>query len=396
MNPVCTPVVSNISGNVITWVLPNPLHPNDEGSIYIVYEVPNDVNLLNTILISDATITSGQTDETPDDNTDDVGQLVVASCDPNDKSVEPAGDLSPQNVIDGDYLTYTIRFQNTGTYYAETVIITDEISDKLDLNFIETLSYSHHNTFSITGNKVIWTFNDILLPEAASNEAKSHGFVKFKIKLKNNLNIGDEITNSAKIYFDFNDPVITNTTTTIVAPPLKSVDLKYRLETAYPVLDTMRVYLANAIAPFEIIDSSIVFPEAINLKYNAFPSFEKAVSGVNYYIILKHRNSIETWSTPVTFTSDVISYDFTTSVSKAYGNNLKRISTAPVIYSIYGGDVNQDGTVDLNDMTRIDNDSYNFTTGYVDTDVNGDNFVDLHDMTIVDNNSYNFVSVIRP
>ncbi|MDQ3021851.1 MAG: dockerin type I domain-containing protein [Bacteroidota bacterium] len=58
--------------------------------------------------------------------------------------------------------------------------------------------------------------------------------------------------------------------------------------------------------------------------------------------------------------------------------------------------MNQDGTVDLIDLSAVDNAAYNFTTGYVVTDLNGDNFVDASDASIVDNNASNFVSVIRP
>jgi len=65
-------------------------------------------------------------------------------------------------------------------------------------------------------------------------------------------------------------------------------------------------------------------------------------------------------------------------------------------YCIYSGDVNQDGIVDGNDAGAIDNDAYNFITGYVNTDLTGENIVDASDASIVDNNTYNFVGVVRP
>ena len=86
-------------------------------------------------------------------------------------------------------------------------------------------------------------------------------------------------------------------------------------------------------------------------------------------------------------------YDFTISQSQVYGDNQKLISG---YWCIYSGDVNNDGTVDLGDLGMIDNDSYNFTSGYVNTDVNGDGFVDLDDLAIADNNGLNFVSVVKP
>ncbi len=49
----------------------------------------------------------------------------------------------------------------------------------------------------------------------------------------------------------------------------------------------------------------------------------------DYYIVIRHRNHIETWSaSPVSFAADTIFYDFTTSASKAYGNNQKEILPA--------------------------------------------------------------------
>ena len=65
-------------------------------------------------------------------------------------------------------------------------------------------------------------------------------------------------------------------------------------------------------------------------------------------------------------------------------------------FGIYGGDVNQDGVVDATDAGAIDNDAFNFVTGYVSTDLTGDNVVDASDAAITDNNAFNFVSKITP
>ena len=93
------------------------------------------------------------------------------------------------------------------------------------------------------------------------------------------------------------------------------------------------------------------------------------------------------------FTSGSLNYNFTDSLSKAYGNNLTLKGTKCCIYS---SDVNQDGVVDLLDLINVDNHAYNFVTGYVPTDINGDGLVDLLDLIIGDNNAYNFVSVKKP
>lgn len=114
----------------------------------------------------------------------------------------------------------------------------------------------------------------------------------------------------------------------------------------------------------------------------------------NYYITVKHRNSIET-TTPstISFAGGIIGHDFTTSAAQAYGNNLKNSGG---VFIIYGGDVNQDGSVDTGDMLPVDNDSFNYVFGYLNSDVNGDGSVDTGDMIIVDNNSANYVGTQHP
>lgn len=156
--------------------------------------------------------------------------------------------------------------------------------------------------------------------------------------------------------------------------------------------DTVTVYLRKTAAPFAILDSAKAIIDSVNFKGAFF--FHTSFSGT-YYIVVKHRNCIETWSSSgVGFTvGSEINYNFTSSSSQAFGNNMILKGTK---YCIFSGDVNQDGTVDLTDLSLIDNDAYNFVSGYVSTDLTGDNFVDLDDLSIADNNAYNFVSVITP
>lgn len=114
----------------------------------------------------------------------------------------------------------------------------------------------------------------------------------------------------------------------------------------------------------------------------------------SYYVTIKHRNSIET-TTPAakSFAGSVIDHDFTTGVTQAYGENLKLIGSSSVIFT---GDVNQDGSVDTGDMVPVDNDSFNYISGYVTSDVNGDGSVDTADMIFVDNNSANYIGTLHP
>jgi hypothetical protein len=126
--------------------------------------------------------------------------------------------------------------------------------------------------------------------------------------------------------------------------------------------------------------------------------FPESTLGNNYYIAIKHRNSIETWSaSPVTI-QVVTNYDFTTGLDKAYGNGInpamKSIGNGK--YAIYSGDVNQDGTVDGLDMNEVDNNTSNGSYGYDSSDVNGDGATDGLDMNIVDNNTQSALYFARP
>ncbi len=157
--------------------------------------------------------------------------------------------------------------------------------------------------------------------------------------------------------------------------------------------DTVRAYLRNTTTPFAIVDSAKSTVDSVTFTGNFL--FAKAGTGT-YYIQLKHRNSIETWSKTggqLYTLASVMTYDFTTAAAQAFGSNQILRGTK---YCIYGGDISQDGTVDASDVSETDNAAYNSLSGYVVTDVTGDNFVDAEDVSLVDNNSYNSVSVVRP
>ncbi len=142
--------------------------------------------------------------------------------------------------------------------------------------------------------------------------------------------------------------------------------------------------------------SNIVYTEPfVNLSTTGEAVVEfPANLGGSYYITIRHRNSLETTSKqPVSFAGSLINYSFD-GPEQAYGNNMLLMTDGH--YTIFGGDVNQDGAVDTADMTPVDNDASGFASGYLVTDVNGDGIVDTGDMTIIDNNAAAFVSSIAP
>jgi hypothetical protein len=168
----------------------------------------------------------------------------------------------------------------------------------------------------------------------------------------------------------------------------------YNSESNSQVNDTITVELRNSTSPYAIADASSA---VVSASGSAVLKFGNAADG-SYYIAVKHRNSIETWSAvPLAFSrTSAVNYDMSSSASQAYGSNQLQVDTSPVRFAIYSGDLNQDGIIDASDVGAVDNDAANYVTGYVPSDLNGDGFVDGTDFAIADNNAANFIGVIRP
>ncbi|CAA9320657.1 MAG: hypothetical protein AVDCRST_MAG56-6941 [uncultured Cytophagales bacterium] len=139
---------------------------------------------------------------------------ITDSFDPNDKLVLPAGITSEHLTAFGQELEYTVRFQNTGNDYAYQVVVTDTLSDKLDISTLRVAGASHPYKFTVSGKGrpvLTWTFNNINLPDSTRDGVGSNGFVKFTIKPLAGLPTGTRLENFADIFFDYNPPVRTNT-----------------------------------------------------------------------------------------------------------------------------------------------------------------------------------------
>lgn len=164
---------------------------------------------------------------------------IVAAYDPNDKNGYPLGHGPEHNIYPGTELEYRIRFQNTGNDTAFLVVIKDTIdTEVLDLTTVRPGVSSHDYTWDIEDEStLVFTFENILLPDSMTNELGSQGFVDFKIQQQPNLPLGTQIENRAGIYFDINPPIITNTSlhtlnrdfleavTHTVSPTLRQVEL---------------------------------------------------------------------------------------------------------------------------------------------------------------------------
>ena len=208
-----TPAPDAVNGDTLIWNIA-PFNNSNANMLFAIYGV-GPTAPLGTPVQQCAWFISSQTETTLINNSVCHDQIVTGSFDPNDKAVFPEGDIR----IKDSTLEYLIRFQNTGTDTAFTVLITDTISHLLDLSSFQLKGSTHPVTYQITNSNVLeFTFNNILLPDSNVNESGSHGSVIFSIQQNYSNIIGDTIENTANIYFDFNAPVTTNTTVSPIVP----------------------------------------------------------------------------------------------------------------------------------------------------------------------------------
>jgi Secretion system C-terminal sorting domain len=167
-----------------------------------------------------------------DPNISEFCIAVVTSFDPNDKRGFPTGFGNEHNIFANTDLEYMIRFQNTGTDTAFRVVLLDTLSPLLDAASIRPGASSHPYTYALSENGILkFTFPGIKLPHETVDTAGSNGFVTFRIKQQNDLKPGTELKNTAGIYFDYNDPVITNTTLHTIHAPFFTVSTQSPTET---------------------------------------------------------------------------------------------------------------------------------------------------------------------
>jgi len=224
-------VPTTMAGNTATWDLATL---NFAEQVNFTVDLTTAVSVtLGTPITHSITVNPVSTDETPLDNVIIYNDSVVGSYDPNDKLLSPAV-LAPAQVQVGETpIEYAIRFQNTGTFLAERVVILDTLSEDLQWESMRFIASSHPNHWYVTDGVLHVIHNDILLPDSTSDEVGSHGFIKFSMLPATDLQDGATISNIAHIVFDFNEPIIT-------PPAVFTVDVLAGVHTQ--ATEQMRVY----------------------------------------------------------------------------------------------------------------------------------------------------------
>jgi hypothetical protein len=251
-DPILIPVsvdppsgIINTVTHTITWTTDSI---DAGGQVYFTGNFTIPVSTpLGTVLSLSSTITplSGTIENYLTNNSINTTQTIIGSFDPNDKAVFPAGLGATGDVLHDTPFDYRIRFQNTGTASAINVFVADTIDEDLDLNTLVIHRASHSYDLVINGNVLTWRFFNINLPDSNTNEPASHGFIEYSIAPKPGLTDGTTIENTAYIYFDFNAPVVTNTTLNTMLSSLASIEEIPATQKllAYPNPGTTKIFL---------------------------------------------------------------------------------------------------------------------------------------------------------
>jgi hypothetical protein len=167
------------------------------------------------------------------------------------------------------------------------------------------------------------------------------------------------------------------------------------------ICDTVILEIAEAVSPYNVLFSG---KGVIDIHGNGSFFFNQDLSGVSYYIAVKHRNAIHTWSASPVLFSPVTSYDFTASQSQAFGGNMVNTSDN-MGWAFYSGDISdaltssigvQDGVIESQDYSDLENALSVILVGYVPQDVTGDGVVESADYSMMENNVYFTIVSITP
>lgn len=264
-----TPILSSIQNsnyiigaNTITWNLTNNAS-NFSNYDVIMFNIPGGlINGAQHYFTSVITPTGAMSDCGTYNNNGSLLQILGNSYDPNDKnaSTDYNNDAYPLGYLDAfidDALSYTIRFQNTGTAPAQNIYIIDTLDAHLDWNSFTLIESSHNMQVINLGNGIFrFEFPQIWLPDSTSNEPESHGHLTYRITENANNPVMSTIENTAYIYFDWNAPIITNTTshTNMWIDGIEELNNKLRVS-PNPAHSTLYIELANA-QNVKIIDLS--------------------------------------------------------------------------------------------------------------------------------------------
>lgn len=229
-----SPTATATNANGFTYDFTN-LSAGESRYITVTMQTPTIPTVaLGDLLTNSASVTIPSGDVNTENNTTSLTQAIVGSFDPNDKAESNGGRVLYAGFSANDYLTYTIRFENTGNFNAEFVRVNDVLDEKLDETTVRMVDASHSYVLDRVGSNLSWFFDDIQLPPSVANTNIGHGYIVFQVKPKPGFALGDVIPNTADIFFDFNPAIVTNTCTTEFVNNLANPSFTFDQLVSYP------------------------------------------------------------------------------------------------------------------------------------------------------------------
>jgi len=294
------PAADEIIGNKLRWNFSN-LAPSQLKNIRLILQMPDASNLGDTLDFVATTYLIDDNQDTTQNTVYNYNPVLNCAYDPNDKSAFPAGVGNENLTLFDSEFEYRIRFQNTGTDTAFTVRIEDDLDPYLDWNTFRPVSASHpyEVDMNLTSGRVTFLFRNILLPDSTVNEPLSHGFVKYKISPLENLSEETPITNEASIFFDFNEPILTNmtlntmvsmltnTTEMLQSSELTVIPNPFQNSTIFRIKEipgnrgTLNIYDTNGV---------LVFSQSVVSNVDVTFRKEGLASGIYFYEVVSDQN----------------------------------------------------------------------------------------------------------
>lgn len=229
MGPAVGALAPSVSGNNFTYSIADFGTINNSTDFRIQLQ-PFPTAQAGDVICVIAKVSPVNGDNYPSNNDYVTCYNVVNSHDPNIKEVYPI------DVIPGfnDWLTYTIHFQNTGNAPAFNIKLSDTLDTELNLTTFQVTDYSHPNTSTLSGRVLTVNFSNIQLPDSASDPEGSIGFIQYRLKPKATWQAPYKIKNTAYIHFDFNSPIVTNTTKNSIMKSTVLAEQKENVASIYP------------------------------------------------------------------------------------------------------------------------------------------------------------------
>lgn len=284
-----TSLAPSVSGNTYLYTIADFATTNLQQTFVLNFLTDTTAQAGDSITVT-ATIISDSVDLDSTNNTLTYSYVVVNSYDPNMKEVNPV------NVLPGydDYFTYTVHFQNLGSAPAFNIRIKDTLDGNLDLKTLRVINASHNYSYNLYDDLLTVYFPNIMLADSSSNPEGSKGFVQYQVKPKANLPHGTSIANTAHIFFDFNEAVVTNTTTNNFNQYLSIPEKSLEEFSLYPNPSSGNITIVNKnignetlnVRIHDLMGKSLV-SEALNFKNGVSSLNTDLVSG-SYFLVIEN------------------------------------------------------------------------------------------------------------